>query len=330
MAQPSSQAPPPRCASKHRRHGAEPAQATVLARAHNGRRVVFVCVRGIALRLGLCCFGLAACAKTSTRKVDAATDLGPVTRAPDAEEERSDETEAAEDLGSDEAWNPWSSCDNTTSNLAFEAKGRAMSHEDDTSRTKVRLRTQDGKEYTHELGGSVGCLAYSRAKHAYVLGAVGAMAAWRPLLDILYLNDGDGSLVPSQALPDDERKGTWCAFTASASPDGRFIVFVSNYDSQDRLDVLDTQSDCLLRVGRPPPPPPSTWAQENISQRAAFVWGEAEAATDGFIGMDPGILVWREHILEASYGKDNPSKRAKVRTIKRWRMDKLVARCPLR
>jgi hypothetical protein len=72
------------------------------------------------------------------------------------------------------------------------------------------------------------------------------------------------------------------------------------------------------------------WAQENVTKRYDFTWGAAEASTDGFIGMDPGLLVWRGHVLEASYGKDGPIKRARARTTKRWQLDKLAASCPRR
>ena len=286
----------------------------------------------IALGLGLLLCGLAACSKASNGRADSAADLGRDTTAPDSElgsaEAIVDDTE---DPASDDGRNPWGTCTSPTSTLDFESSGAAMSHEDDTTRTTIRLRTRDGKEFTHDLGGSVGCLAYLRARHEYVLGVVGAMAAWRPLGDIFYLNERSGTLKPSRALPEwSEHEGSWCAFAASASEDGRFIVFVSNYDDQVRLEVLDTRSDCLLRIGRPPLPPPSTWAQENVTKRYDFTWGAAEAGTDGFIGMDPGVLVWRGHVLAASYGKDGPIKRARARTTKRWQLDKLAASCPHR
>jgi hypothetical protein len=281
------------------------------------------------LRLGLLLVGLAACSKMSAGRAGAA-DLGSDTTALDAERESSHEiVDDTEEPDSDDGRDPWGRCESPTSTLDFESSGEAMSHEDDTARTTIRLRTRDGKEYSHDFGGSVGCLAYSRTRHAYVLGVVGAMAAWRPLLDVLYLNERSGTLNASKAVPEwAENKGSWCAFTASASEDGRFIVFVSEYDSRVRLEVLDTDSDCLLRIGRPPLPPPSTWAQENVTKPYDFTWGAAEAGTDGFIGMDPGVLVWRSHVLEVSYGEDSPSKRARTRTTKRWQMDKRAATCP--
>ena len=140
-----------------------------------------------------------------------------------------------------------------------------------------------------------------------------------------------GSLDSSKAVPEwSEHKGSWCAFAASASEDDRFIALVSHYDSLVRIEVLDTGSDCLLRIGRAPLPPPSTWAEENVKERYDFTWGASEAGTDGFISMDPGVLVWRGHVLEASYGKDGPIKRARARTTKRWQLDKLAASCPRR
>jgi hypothetical protein len=287
-------------------------------------------VSEIASRLAPLLLGLAACSKASTGKAGA-TDLGRDTTAPDAERESADGIEDAEEPPSEDVRNPWGRCESPTSTLDFESSGEAMSHDHDTTRTMIRLRTREGREYTHDLEGSVGCLAYSRTRHAYVLGVVGAMAAWRPLFDILYLNDRSGALEASKAVPEwAENKGSWCAFTASSSEDGRFIVFVSDYDSRVRLEVLDTRADCLLRIGRAPLPPPSTWAQENVEEPYDFAWGAGEAGTDGFEGMDPGILEWRGHLLEASYGKDTPSKRARSRTPKRWQMDKLAATCPHR
>ena len=125
--------------------------------------------------------------------------------------------------------------------------------------------------------------------------------------------------------PEADDKQPWCGFAAETSQDGLFVAFVTIDDSQFRLEVLDTKKDRLLPVGEPPLPPPSTWARENVRMIVDFNWGMAEAGTDGFIGMDSGILVWRGHVLEASYGKDRPSKRSKARRIRRWDLDKLVA-----
>jgi len=220
---------------------------------------------------------------------------------------------------------PWRPCKKTTaSTLKLNVSGVA-NHEDDTTTTLVTLRTAEGKQYSHSLGGDVGCLAHSRAGHKYVLGRIGEMGAWRPLQEIFYLDEITGKLETSKALPpwaDD--KQPWCGFAAEASQDGLYVAFVAIDDSESRLEVLDTKEDRLLPVGEPPLPPPSAWARENVRRIVDFNWGMAEARTDGFIGMDSGILAWRGHVLEASYGKDGPSMRAKARKIRRWDLDKLA------
>jgi hypothetical protein len=222
---------------------------------------------------------------------------------------------------------PWSQgCTSAVSSLTIGASGEAR-HEHDTLQAHLKLRAADGKEHNHDLGGQVGCLAYSQTSHRYILGAIGEVGAWRPLLEIYYLDENTGALVASKAIPTlTHDKQAWCAFAAVASQDGRFIALVSDYDFQIKLEALDTREDRLIRLGKPPLPPPSAWARENVTSRADFNWGSAEAGADGFIAMDRGSLVWRGHALEASYGKDGPSRRAKTRTTKRWDLDKLAAK----
>ena len=225
----------------------------------------------------------------------------------------------------------WGRCTSAVSQLTIETSGEQR-YDDDTEVAQIKLRTAQGKRYTTDLGGNVGCLAYSESTHKYVLGAIGQIGAWLPLREIWYLDEITGALDQSKALPAwSENRGSWCAFAAVANQDGRFVVFVSDYDSERALDVLDTKEDRLIRIGEPPLPLPSSWARENVTRRIDFAWGMAEAASDRFIRIDPGILVWHGHVLEASYGKDRPSKRAKPRTTKRWDMDALArpgSHCP--
>ena len=223
-------------------------------------------------------------------------------------------------------WSPWRKCASPTSTLAIESSGFAM-HENDTTQGHVLLRTRDGKDLGGYLWGTVGCLAYSQPTGKYVLGQVGGLAAWRPLLSLLYLDETTGKLTSSRAPPAPTEHGEWCALTAVASDDGRFIAFVSSSRDRIGLEVLDTKRDCIIRIGRPPLPPPSTWAEENVGKPSDFVWGASEAGTDGFVGMDPGILVWRGHVLEASYGRDLPTKRAGLRSKKSWSMAALAGKC---
>jgi hypothetical protein len=223
-------------------------------------------------------------------------------------------------------WSPWQKCASPASTLTIEASGYAM-HDDDTSQGRVRLHTKGGKDVGGYLGGTIGCLAYAQPTGKYVLGQVGGLAAWRPLLSLLYLDETTGKLTASRAPPAAIDENAWFALSAVASPDGRFIALVAGFGGRIGLSVLDTTRDCMVRIGRPPLPPPTKWARENVGKRAEFTWGEAAAGTDGFAGLDPGILVWRGSVLEASYGKDSPKARARLRSKKRWNLDELAAKC---
>jgi hypothetical protein len=223
-------------------------------------------------------------------------------------------------------WSPWRECASPASTLTIESSGYAM-HENDTTQGQVRLLTKDGKTFGGYLGGTVGCLAYSRSTGKYVLGQVGGLGAWRPLLSILYVSETTGKLTASRAPPASTEYDEWYALAAVASDDGRFVALVSGFGGRIGLTVLDTKRDCMLRIGRPPLPPPSTWAEWNVGKPSDFAWGEADAGTDGFVGMDPGILTWRGRVLEVSYGKDGPTKRANQRRKKRWDMDGLAGKC---
>lgn len=210
---------------------------------------------------------------------------------------------------------PWGTCASPNSKLTIENGGGA--HHDTTT---FRLVMKDGrKQAGEETGGIWGCLAYSQPTATYVLGMISD--AQRPLLSISYLNEKTGASTSTRAIPvPDDPANEWHAFASVPSDDGRFIALVTNR-GHDNLAVLNTTTDCLMSIGRAPSPPPS--AKQDTSKN--FEWGAI--GLNGFVGMDPGILSWRDHVLTASLGRDEPTKRAASRKQKSWDVDKLTQSC---
>ena len=216
---------------------------------------------------------------------------------------------------------PWADCHAPGVTLSLTSSGVPLRHEGPAPITRAVMRSSDGREHAHEWKGLVGCLAFSKARNAFVLGMVGERGAWLVLGGVLYFDAGTGEVSLSAAWQRRDDTPPWSGFAAVPSEDGRFVAFIADDDSRPVLDVLDTVLDRHFPLGRPPLPPPSVWAAENVEHRSSFNWGDAQAGADGFIALDQGIVVWVGHTLEVSYGKDGPRRRARARTKRIWDME---------
>ena len=188
-------------------------------------------------------------------------------------------------------------------------------HDQSIGRTKFVLRSEPdgGTISSQELEGQWFCFGYSTGTHAYVIGGIDQKGTWLPLRSIQYLAE-DGSSFKSSAFD----RLDYIALAAVTSPSGRYIVFIGGRIGIDGLFVLDTERDTVKKLGQAPSPPPSSYAADSCEGQT-FEWGGC--GTDGYVEMDEGILRFvSDHELEASYGKDKPTKRAKKRWVQRYKL----------
>jgi hypothetical protein len=161
-------------------------------------------------------------------------------------------------------------------------------------------------------------ICYVPAARAFVLGGQFEMGAWLPLDVIEYVDEATGALRESRY-----GGGSWMAFAAVPSPDGRFIAFVAARRNVDpfRLEVLDVARDALFELGPAPRPPP-----EPSYEPEAGHWGWADPV-DGLVDMDPGILTFPDdHTLRATYGADTYRRRAAHRSVRSWDLADVVSK----
>ena len=189
-------------------------------------------------------------------------------------------------------------------------------HDQSIGRTRFVLRSYpDGETLsTKEFDGQWFCFGYNSITHIYIIGGISQKGAWLPLRSIQYLAEEGGSLKPSAFDRLD-----YLALSAVTSPAGRYIVFIGGRISIEGLFVLDTKRDVVKKLGRAPLPPPDA-PLSDMCQHEPFEWGSCWA--DGYREMDAGIIRFTsETDLEVSYGEDEPTARAKKRSIRRFRLD---------
>jgi hypothetical protein len=201
-----------------------------------------------------------------------------------------------------------------TSRLAVEmvSRPRIPRHDENIGKDALVLTAKDGKELLRKSvdDAHLHCLGFSEAAGRHLLGIEAERGAWMVLASILYVAETGGSLVPS-ALD----RGDFLALASLTSPKGRYVAFVGGHQGIDGLFVLDTQTDQIRRLGKPPAPPPvPDWSCDE-----RFGWGSCWA--DGYVTLEPNILRFEnEDILVVSYGKDTGHHRAKQRTVRRYRL----------
>jgi hypothetical protein len=177
-------------------------------------------------------------------------------------------------------------------------------HDESIGRVRVRLLDAAGKTLLDErLEGEWRCLGFETEHRRYVLGGVSQIGAWLPLRSIVYVDAAKPRLAPSAF-----DRGEYLAFVAVPSPSGRFVALIGGKGVADGLYVLDVARDTIKKLGPAPAPPPAEGA---AAMGEAFTWGDGWA--DGFLTLDPGIVVFAGDALRVSYGKDSAAGRAKVR-----------------
>jgi len=201
-----------------------------------------------------------------------------------------------------------------TSRLAVEivSRPRIPRHDQNIGKDALVLTTKEGKELLRESvdDAYLHCLGFSENGGRHLLGIEGERGAWMVLGAILYVAETGGPLVPSAFDRED-----FLALASLTSPKGRYVAFVGGHQGIEGLFVLDTQTDRIRRLGKPPAPPPTPdWTCEE-----AFGWGSCWS--DAYITLEPQILRFQsEDVLVVSYGKDTGHHRAKQRTVRRFRL----------
>jgi hypothetical protein len=201
-----------------------------------------------------------------------------------------------------------------TSRLAvvMVSRPRIPRHDENIGKDALVLTTKDDKELLRESvdDAHLHCLGFSEAGGRHLLGIEGERGAWMVLGSILYVAETGGPLVPSAF-----DRGDFLALASLTSPKGRYVAFVGGHQGIDGLFVLDTQTDQIRRLGKPPAPAPIPgWSCDE-----PFGWGSCWA--DGYVTLEPDILHFEsEDVLVVSFGKDTGRHRAKQRTVRRFHL----------
>lgn len=160
------------------------------------------------------------------------------------------------------------------------------------------------KEY--KLDGIWRCIGFNTLENKYILGGMFQVGAWLPICEIKYMDETTFELKPSQI-----NKTDWFSFVSVPDNSANYIALIGKYDEKYMvLYVLNTITDRVQILGKPPQPPPvdSSFINDDML-RESWQWGCAYA--DGFTEMDDGIIVFEKNDkLRVSFGKDSPLRRA--------------------
>jgi hypothetical protein len=185
-------------------------------------------------------------------------------------------------------------------------------HDQNIGADALVLTSKGGKElFREEIDDAyLRCLGFNDEAGFHLVGTVGESGAWMILGAISYLSEAGGPLRSSAF----NREG-FLALASLTSPKGRFVAFVGGHHTVEGLFVLDTVTDKIRRLGKPPSPPPNPgWSCEE-----PFGWGSCWA--DGYVELEKRVLRFEgEHALVVSYGKDTGHRRATERSVRRFRL----------
>jgi len=161
-------------------------------------------------------------------------------------------------------------------------------------------------------------LGYSRARHAFVLESIGEIVSTPGIDAVIYVPEDKPAIVSSKF------NSSHVALTVIPSRDLRFVVFVGRRRSTEleaeqpvQMYVLDTQSDTIHVLGKPPAPPP--WNKDQWYEGNLWSWYMA-----GICDLEPNVCQFTSpHVLRVTYGRDDFKHRAKNRSVRIWNLDAL-------
>ena len=160
------------------------------------------------------------------------------------------------------------------------------------------------KEY--KLEGIWHSIGYNLHEKKYIVGGLFQVGAWLPMCEIRYLDETSYEMKSSRI-----NKTDWFSFIAVPDELGKYMALIGKYDEKYMvLYVLNTITDRVQILGKPPQPPPvdSSFINDDMLKET-WQWGNSYA--DGFTEMDDGIIVFENNDrLRVSFGKDSPLRRA--------------------
>lgn len=208
----------------------------------------------------------------------------------------------------------------TSTVLELSGVTRSVRHDGAHGRALFTLKDRnDGRLlWKNELVGEGVCFGFNSHKRIHIIGARREHGIGVRLAELRYVDEvarADRSSVF------DKRRLE--AFAAVPGPGLRHLALIA-FDRDDvALLVLDVESDTIRKLGRAPLPPPLTATERKFVTEHPEVlegkWGWMASFRDGFMELDPGIVVFEgDARLRVSYGDDTPYERRQERDAVVW------------
>jgi hypothetical protein len=161
------------------------------------------------------------------------------------------------------------------------------------------------------------CLGFNTQTRKYLIISKNEHGVKVTLRGLMYFNEAKAAFQDSVF-----GKQHFEAVASLYSPDGNYLALIGAPEGRDScsLYILNTISDQLQEIGKPPAPPPLTAADMEYPD-AEHIMGTWESPERNYTELEKGIWEFSPpHMLRVSYGKDSLRHRNKDRTMKEWNL----------
>jgi hypothetical protein len=197
-------------------------------------------------------------------------------------------------------------------------------HDVDMGRTRLVLRTKDGKILLDETLNEVWeCLGYNPRTRRYLVTSTNEHGVKVTLRGLVYIDETSAVFKESMF-----GKRQFHAVSSLYKSDSGYLALIGwgqgeGEEEDVQLYALDTNTDQLKVLGTAPAPPPLS-PEERKSREARLMLWPWNAPERHYTKLDESIWSFTDSgTLRVSYGPDTIRKRSKQRTEKRWDLDEL-------
>lgn len=198
------------------------------------------------------------------------------------------------------------------SRVRFGATAIQTRHDTPYGSTRIELEFSDTSRPAVQFDeqGVWRVFGYCALSKRYVAAGAWEQGAWEPFGTIAYIDERTGKLLPWQ-----DKSKSWMGFAAVPSADSCYLALVGSFESGPfRLQLLNTRTDEVRDLGKPPAPPPSDFCGSD-EEKDLWGWG---SGVDGVVEFEKKIVSMVGSELVVSFGKDTCDRRARHRVTKRW------------